>query len=254
MLNGRNSRHQPLFQTGLTFWSVEGLGITLPLPEDLNKGQGVIQLKPHCVMPLLAEDVVGIFSICEQAKEDGAARLQAGERSFHGPVCRVAAGAIAVETQDGFGPRPPQQGKLIFGQGGSKRRNRMPESCFCKSNGIHIAFAHNQAAFIGRAKGFARGLVAIQDTRFMKQLRIAGIEVFGFGIGLQSAATKGNHMTTKVSDWKNQSAPESVIGVAAAFRGDGKTGLNKLLCGEPFRFQLGQGCSPLVWRKTEAIA
>ena len=157
MLDRTRRLHQTLFEAGLTFRCVHGLGIALTPPQHFDQRQGRIFEQPcpsrrgRCSRMRSS----GSMPSDKQTKENTSSGLQARQ--------------ARVQSSDRLRPRPARspskhrgwaqarraiagQADLFLRQRRSQRRHGVSESSFAQRDHIHITFADNQPAFIGATK------------------------------------------------------------------------------------------------------
>jgi len=175
-----------------------------------------------------------------------------------GPVERAEGGAkagtVPVEAEHGLRPRPPEQRNLLFGQRGAQRRHSLAKPGLGQRDGIHIAFADDQAPVFAMAQRLARRLVAVQHTRLVEERRIAGVQVFRLRIRRQATATERNDPAPRIRDREHQPPAKGIIGLAALVAFLGKAGLQDLRHREALRLQVLGRLAPVIRGKAETVA
>ena len=253
MADLRAGCHQPRLQPRLALGRIQRLGIALAPPEQLRKRNARVQLFGHRQPAAFADQVIRVHSIGQQHEEYRPARLDKRQRPVERAVSGAEAGPVAVETHHRLGPRPPDQLQLLLRQRRAKRGNGMTEARLAERDDIHIAFSHDQPAALAMAEGLARRLVTVQHVRLVEERRIAGIEVFRLGVGLQRPAAKGDDPAARVGDREHQPAAESVIGLPALVAFLDQAGFQQFSVGEAALMQMRPRAPPVIGRIAQPV-
>ena len=90
------------------------------------------------------------------------------QRAVNGAIGGAKTSPVTIETQYRLRTSAPEQADLLLGQRRAKRGNRLSETGFGQCDGVHIAFADNQAAAFAMPQCFTGRLVAVEHARFVK--------------------------------------------------------------------------------------
>ena len=136
--------------------------------------------------------------------------------------------------------------QLVLRQRRAQRRHGIAKARLAHRDHIHIAFADDQPAAFAMAQRLARRLVAVEHGGLVEERRVAGVEVFRLGIGLQRPATKGNDPAARIGDRKHQPPTKHVIRLAApvAFLEDAR--FQQFSVGKAFLVQVRPRPPPIV--------
>ncbi len=106
-----------------------------------------------------------------------------------------------------------------------------------ESDNIHITFGQNKRlVFCSRRAGASE---IVEKPALGEQNRLAGVDVFGLGVGAQRAAAEGHDPTPKILDRKHHSVKEKIARGPTALGFARQSGLDHILKRNIIGFEMG---------------
>ena len=144
------------------------------------------------------------------------AGLEMRQRQMRGAVRGLESRLVAVKGHHRLGRTAPQQMQLILGQRGAQRRHGRLEARPHQRDHVHIAFGDDDGLRL--EPGGARGGEIVELMALGEELRLAGVDVFGLGVGFERARAERHDAAARIGDGKHH-AVEEEIARAAVFVG-----------------------------------
>ena len=118
-----------------------------------------------------------------------------------------------------------------------------------RGDDIHVAFDDHHLLLL--ANGAVGQVEAIDHVRFVKELRLRCVQIFGDAV-VEHAAAEANHATLPVADREDQPPAEHIVGRIALLVPFDQPGFQQQVKAEAFVQQKVAQRRPVVGRKAEA--
>ena len=196
-----------------------------------------------------AHQGVRVFTFGQKQEACAAPVLQAGQRGFKCAPCRIAAGLVAVKTEQHAGYHAKQALHVLFAGSGAQCRDSIAQALLGQGNDVHIAFNHDD--FVEAAIELACFEQPVQFLAFVKDRGFRGVQVFGLVVA-EHPATKSDDAATAVADRKHYPVAKAVVTLAGLGVFDQQASVDHGFLLQRVTAQVFVEVVPAWWRKAQA--